>query len=181
MTLTDIFTMITAIAASLSAIASLAVCFLTYKNSKPKIRFIPKQKGKQLIYFSYDRVSFAVVTFAVENSSAVAGVVDDVCIIYNGEKYYAEGMSSTFNPAGMTINFWEGATKQDIEKLHYKCPINVNGFSSFDGFLYFPTFPAVSADSLVVNITYRTLNSKRNHVVRRVTLFRVSGQIAANR
>ena len=163
-----IIALIACIGACISGIAAALSAYLSYKGNRPKIKLKIMKDYGQCFYSYLKNKSFALATFKISNCSSIPGTIHDICIIYNGKEYEAEDIFTNFDPSPMVLtNTTENGIKRDINKLRLKCPITVNGFSFVDGFIYFPTFPTVTIDSITVDIRYRVAHSNRIRYIRK--------------
>lgn len=163
-----IIALIASIGAVISGIAATISCVFTYKTTQPNLK-VEIEKDK-CVYMHNDQKSFALMPFEVRNSAMVGGMIDEICILHNGKKYYAEDKYTDFDPYPFEIrNTVDDKIERDVHQLRLKCPIQVNGFSVVQGFIFFPSFPAVQTANISVTISYRLMNKNRKKKFRKIT------------
>ena len=169
MTTSEIVALIASIFTAISGISAATACILTYRTTRPKIKLSPSTKQSNRFYTFGHNKSFAVLDFEIINSSSIEGMVYNLCIVYEGKKYFAEDTPTNFDPYPFAIkSFFDDKIEQDIQSIHRKFPIKSPGYSVIRGFVFFPTFPVVQTSNITVDIRYRLTNSKFNRIIRRV-------------
>ena len=163
-----IIALIASIGAVISGVAATISCIFTYKTTQPNLKVkIDKDK---CAYLHNENKSFALMPFEVRNSAMVGGMIDEICILYNDKKYYAEDKFTDFDPYPFEItNIVDDKIERDVHQLRLKSPLQVNGFSVVEGFILFPTFPPVQAANITVTISYRLMNKKFKRKFRNIT------------
>ena len=154
---------------AISGISAAIACILTFRTTRPQIKLRLTEKQTHRVYTHYKDKSFAMLCFDLQNSSTVTGMLGSLCLIYKGEKYYAENFATNYDPSPLEVkSFFDANIEQDATALHLTMPIKVPSFSIVSGFILFPAFPALQVDSISVDIQYRLTNQKFNRKIRRV-------------
>lgn len=167
MTDSEIIALVASIFTAISGISAAIACFLTYRTTRPKIKLRVGDSQSNRIYTYYENKSFALLGFDIINNSSVGGMVYDLCLIYEGKEYFAEDISTKFDPYPFEVApFFDKKIEQDATLLRFKTPIVSTGFSIMRGFALFPSFPVVQKDSIVVDIRYRLTNKNFNRKIR---------------
>ena len=175
MSTSEIVALISSIFTAISGISAAVACILTYRTTRPKIKLIPHKSQIGHIYSYWKEKSFALLSFQLINSSMIDGMIDDLCIVYNGKEYFAENIFTNYDPQPFELEIlFDGVLKQNTDALRLKTPLTVKAYSTVNGFIFFPTFPAVQLNSINVTITYRVMNKKFKRKIRRVKFYLVS-------
>lgn len=154
-----IIALIASVGAIISGAAATISCLFTYRTTHPNLKIqIPKDK---CIYTHFEEKSFALMPITIRNAAMVAGMIDDIRIKYNNQTYSAEDIYTNYDITPFEIrNRLDDKIERNIELLRLKCPILINGFSSVDGFIIFPTFPILQIPTVKIRISFRLINKK---------------------
>lgn len=154
-----VIALIACIGACISGIAATVSCIFTYKTTHPNLKL--KISKDTCIYTHFGEKSFALMPIEIRNTAMVGGMVDDICIKYNKKEYPAEDIHTDFNISPFKIeSTLDYKIERNSKQLRLKCPILVNGFSVINGYIIFPTFPAIQIPTIKVSIKYRLINRK---------------------
>ncbi|AWW06106.1 MAG: putative salicylate hydroxylase [Caudoviricetes sp.] len=152
-----IIALIASIGAGISGIAATITCIFTYKTTHPNLKI--EISKDQCVYTHYGEKSFAFMPITIRNTAMVGGMIDAICIKYNNKDYPAEDIHTNFDLSPFRIESpLDYKVERTTKHLRLKCPILVNGFSVVDGFIIFPTFPAIQIPTIKVRIKYRLIN-----------------------
>lgn len=154
-----IIALIASIGAGISGIAAAISCIFTYKTTHPNLKiYISKDKS---VYTHFGEKSFALMPITIRNAAMVGGMIDEICIKYNKQEYSAEDIHTNYDISPFKIESTiDYKVERNANQLRLKCPILVNGFAVVDGFIIFPTFPAIQIPTIKVRIKYRLINKK---------------------
>lgn len=169
MTTSEIVALISSIFTAISGISAVIVCFLTFRTTRPQIKLKTDKKPSNRAYAYWHNKSFAFLSLEIINSSNIAGMIDDLCIIYKGKEYPAENIYAKYDPHPFELkSFFDEQIEQDTQALHLKTPLKIDGYSIKSGFFLFPTFPVIQANEIVVTLRFRLINKKFKRKIRRV-------------
>lgn len=160
MIIADKIAMYAAIFAAISALASFAACIITVHQARPQLKY--KFKEEECIFAAELEKQFALISFEIQNLSAVPGMVSDIFIYYNGNKYHGENSSSMYDVAPLKFSIIDKLQgyQKDFEKSKYKLPIVINGFSVVSGFILVPNFPSIDVESAMLSIGIHSVDKK---------------------
>lgn len=171
----EIVSLVAGIFTAVSGVSAAIACFLTYRTTRPKIKLKVGKQNSNRAYTFYKDKGFALLGIDLINSSMVAGMLDELCIIYEGKEYYAEKIGTQYDPYPFEVkSFFSEQIEQDTKLLRLKTPITVQGYSIISGYILFPSFPVVQTNTITVNISFRLMNKNFKQKIRRVKLSRVT-------
>lgn len=161
----NIIAMCAAIFSAISALATCAACILSFLQNRPSLKF--KLKENECIFFSELEKHFAIISFEIENRSAVAGMVSDIYISFSENKYHGEVASSMYEiaPLKVLISDVLQTYQKDFAKSRYKLPIIVNGFSIISGFIVVPNFPVIDENSITLPVGFHFVNHNFDDII----------------
>lgn len=158
---------ISIIVAVIAAIISFAALLNNFRFNHPRIHFdIKRSSAKDLFKCCYayakfidDTKCFGYMQVSISNLSPQPGTIAEVCIIYEGNRYYVETIGMKYVIPEFNIRLGK-FFPQDPEKFWLTVPKVIPPYSAVIGYFRFLKFPGTVGDGITVTVEVTYIDTK---------------------